>query len=236
MRRATLYGVSPHQPDRRALRQAELVADPEAMAGVERDVALCAGLEVSRYLVAVAVLEHLPQQRAAEPLSLASGLRAQDRQVPVRRLRVTRLDLDQAAHHLHGAATDARREDGELLERLERRVAPLVRPRPHGHGGAVLGEVDLALADQHPRTALEEAPRVLGAAALVLEDPVDDRVVVERTCEHLPHRRDVLPARLADVHGSRRTISAAASSGLLPVVSMRCTFGSLRIQVSCRFA
>ena len=159
--------LAPQEPDRRALGQLELVDDREAVAPVEGEVALLAGLQVGRQPLAVAEVE----ARAGSAASRCRGPGAPGRRPGPRGRGGARRDggLD-----LLEAAQDARQPRQHAGQRrANRRSVSRVssRQRPgSAHSAAPLApssDVQLTLlAQQPPQLPGEEALRLLRPARL----------------------------------------------------------------------
>src|SRR3954447_11002639 len=133
-------GVPPHGEHRRpAAGQRQRVALDEPVPGVERPVPLAAGLQVRRGAGPVALLEHRPQQRGAQPPPLPGRLDADVEQVPVRRqLPVVRLHV--LAHLLRllpeaQFPAEQRHPARRVAQVLPPRGLPPARREPHRAAG-----------------------------------------------------------------------------------------------------
>src|SRR5690349_4027951 len=74
MFRVRRLGIAAHEPDvRTALRRVRFLHDPESEALVERDVALCAGLENHGGTALACLLKPELDERGANPASLRTG-------------------------------------------------------------------------------------------------------------------------------------------------------------------
>src|SRR3954447_19129479 len=196
-----LGGLAPEEPDRRALGQHEAVDDVEAVAAVEGQVGLLAGLQVGGQALAVAELQARADQRRPDALALGAGVDAEHREVEVALGRVADLDLPEPAQDAGQPRQHARQRERQQAQRLAARLAPAVGQRPQRRAGVALGggPADV-LGRQAAQLPGEEAPRPLRPRRTRRVDPARDRVVVERARQHRGQRVDVLLAHRADRH------------------------------------
>ena len=182
------------------LGQREPVEHLEAVAPVERQVALAAGLQVGGQAVAVAELQAGPDQARAHAGALGGGVDPEHRQVQMALVRMARLDLAQTTQH----ARQPREHAGQRLAQEPERLAPVLAPaagqRPERRAGAIGGRPRDVLARQPLELPAEEPPRPLRPLPLGGVDPAGDRIVVERPRQDGGERLDVVVADRADLH------------------------------------
>src|SRR6185312_7788943 len=181
-----LARVPPHEPYAGSARQAHLLADAEAEAGVVVEVALLRGLEVGADPVAIAFLQYRGADRGAEAAPLGGGVGAERRQVPVRWLR--RMPPFQSEEGVADQRrpsqqpwVEHRAGEGEVVAGA---APPAARGRPDRGALAAGRHPDLARAHHLPVAGRVEAlqhprPQVLARAA-----EAGDGVVVEGAGQH----------------------------------------------------
>jgi len=191
--------------------------DAEAVALIQRQVALVGGFKVSRHASGVRARQDLAQQLGAQTLALPAAAGAEVAEVPVRRglPGVQAFDLQLRAQRAEQTAAKGQPVRHRLQDDLAERHRPGPRRGPQRSGRGVAGEVTRFTPPQvtAAHAGEERAHAVVPVTQLRRDQPGEDRVLGKGVGEQLAEHGCLIAAGGADGLG----VSAVVGYRWLPL-------------------